>query len=535
MAGTEMPQTGAHLRTPFATDSIAALATAPGRSAVALVRLSGADAFAVAGRLVHPWPLAPRRATLCAVHDGPGGALLDRALVTAFPGPASYTGEDVVEIATHGGHAVPTAVLAALVAVGARPAEPGEFTRRAVLNGRLDLVQAEAVGDLIDAPSGAMREAALAQLDGGLSRRVTALRAALLDVEALLAYDIDFPEEDAGPLARERVAVAAAEVRARLDALLATAPAGALVRDGAVVVIAGAPNAGKSSLFNALLGEQRAIVTELAGTTRDAIDAMLDTRPWPLRLVDTAGLRSAADVVERLGIEVSERWLGRAAVVLACGETPTDVAATAARVGTLTRAPVLGVWTKRDGSSGERRTTSGERDGGATTGRGGVEGGSATREAASGERRAASGERREGRRDASRRGGPPPTDMIAPLAAVAGTESTPGVPVSLLEVSAETGRGLRELLEAVQCTLAERQPPPAADVPLVTRARHLRALGEARDEVDAFLDAWRGGELPAPVAAVHLRAAIGALEDLIGVVDVEEVLGRVFATFCIGK
>ena len=193
--------------------TVAALATAPGRSAIALVRLTGPDAFAIAARVVRPWPPAPRVATLCAVHDPEDGRLLDRALVTAFPAPRSYTGEDVVEIATHGGHVVPTAVLAALAGAGARPAGPGEFTRRAVLNGRLDLVQAEAVGDLVDARSSGMQAAALAQLDGGLSRRVLQLRERLLDLEALLAYDIDFPEEDAGPLARDRVAHAADDVR----------------------------------------------------------------------------------------------------------------------------------------------------------------------------------------------------------------------------------------------------------------------------------------------------------------------------------
>jgi tRNA modification GTPase len=447
---------------PLHLATVAAVATAPGRGAVALLRVSGPDAFAVVARVARPWPLPPRRATLCALRDG-DGRLLDRALVTAFPGPASYTGEDVVELATHGGGVVPASVLAALVAAGAEAAAPGEFTRRAVLNGRLDLVQAEAVGDLVDARSGAMQAAALAQLDGGLSRRVAALRDALLEVEALLAYDIDFPEEDAGPLARERVSAAAGRVRDQLAALLATAPAGAVVRDGATVVIAGAPNAGKSSLFNALLGERRAIVTDVAGTTRDAVDAILDARPWPLRLVDTAGLRATADVVERLGIEVSERWLASASVVLACGETPAGVAATAARVRTLTAAPVVEVWTKRDGAD-------------------------------------------------------PPLGASPPL-----------------EVSAESGRGLRELVEAVQEVLGARLAAPPADLPLVTRARHQRALGEARDEVAAFLAAWEEGALPAPVAAVHVRAAVGALDDLIGTVDVEEILGRLFATFCVGK
>ena len=447
---------------PLDFPTVAAIATAPGRGAVALLRVSGPAAFDVARRVASPWPEEARRATLCALRDPRDGRLLDRALVTVFPGPASYTGEDVVELATHGGSVVPASVLAALVAAGAGPAAPGEFTRRAVLHGRMDLVQAEAVGDLVDARSGAMQAAALAQLDGGLSRRVAALRDALLDVEALLAYEIDFPEEDEGPLARGRVADAAERARDGIAALLATAPAAAAVRDGAAVVVAGAPNAGKSSLFNALLGERRAIVTEIAGTTRDAIEAVVDARPWPLRLVDTAGLRATSDVVERLGIEVSEHWLARAAVVLACGETPDDVARTTRRVQELTTAPVLEVWTKRD-------------------------------------------------------------------------EAEPGAAHDLLEVSAETGRGLRELLDAVQAVLASGLAPPPTDVPLVTRARHERALGEARAEVELFLEAWAEGALPAPVAAVHVRAAVGALDDLIGAVDVEEILGRVFATFCVGK
>ena len=333
---------------PGADDTIAAVATPAGRGAVALVRLSGERAFAVAERVVRPWPIPDRVATLCAVREPAGGALLDRALVTAFAGTRSYTGEPLVEIATHGGVVVPAAVLAALVAAGAREALPGEFTRRAVLHGKLDVVQAEAVADLVDARSGAMHQAALAQLDGGLSRRVARLREELLEVEALLAYDIDFPEEDDGPVPAARVAGAAARVLAQIEALLATAPAGEAVREGALVVIAGAPNAGKSSLFNALLGRARAIVTSVPGTTRDALEATIDAGRWPLRLVDTAGLRETSDVVERLGIEVSERYLADAQVVLACGETDEALAECVARVRALTAAAVVPVRTKGD-------------------------------------------------------------------------------------------------------------------------------------------------------------------------------------------
>ena len=262
--------------------------------------------------------------------------------------PSSFTGEDLLEISTHGGLVAPAAVLSAALRAGARLADPGEFTRRAVLNGKLDLLQAEAVGDLIDARSSAAHRVALRQLDGGLSRRIAALRTEILDLEALLAYDIDFPEEDDGPVPRARIATAVAILLRSLDALLATGAAGALVQEGALVVFAGAPNVGKSSLFNALLGEARAIVTDIPGTTRDAIEAVLDLPGWPLRLVDTAGLRDTSDVVEQLGIESSRRFLSRAAVVLACGDTPESLAAVRAALEGQTGAPVITVATKAD-------------------------------------------------------------------------------------------------------------------------------------------------------------------------------------------
>jgi tRNA modification GTPase len=313
-----------------------------------------------------------------------------------------------------------------------------------------------------------MQRAALAQLDGGLSRRVARLREQILEVEALLAYDIDFPEEDDGPIPRVRIGAASRAVVAALDALLATAPAGELVREGAVVVIAGAPNAGKSSLFNALLGQSRAIVTAIPGTTRDALEAVVDAGSWPLRLVDTAGLRATEDVVERLGIEVSERYLARAQAVLACGESTAAVAECVARVRPLTEAPIIPVRTK--------------------------------------------------------------VDLDGPTAA-AGAASGPVA----IAVSAETGDGLTTLLRAVVDALASRYGAPSAELPLVTRARHRRALEVARGEMAEFERSWGSGALPAVVAAVHVRAAAGALEELIGAVDVEDVLDRVFSTFCVGK
>jgi tRNA modification GTPase len=337
---------GAATGIPQLDDTIVAIATPIGRGALAVVRLSGSDAFSIARRHVQTWPAEPRTAHLTAIHDE--NESLDEALVTLFPGPNSFTGDDIVEISTHGGYMVPTSIVAALISSGARQALPGEFTRRAVLNGKLDILQAEAIGDLIDARSRAMQQAALGQLDGGLSRRLLDLRNDLIELEALITYDIDFPEEDDGPVPRERVERAVIELRVSLASLLATATAGEMIREGALVVIAGPPNAGKSSLFNALLGRSRAIVTEIPGTTRDALEAVIDSGKFPLRLVDTAGLRESLDPIERMGIEVSERYLAGAHVVLVCAEDVVGLQRTVTAIGKLSNAPIVQVRTKAD-------------------------------------------------------------------------------------------------------------------------------------------------------------------------------------------
>jgi len=445
-------------------DTIVAVASAPGRGAIALVRLSGPDSFKIAAKHLGVWPLEPRISSLCDVFDG--DERLDQALITLFPGPNSFTGDDTVEFSTHGGYLIPSTIVAALISSGARQASPGEFTRRAVLNGKLDILQAEAIGDLVDACSHAMQRTALGQLDGGLSRRLLSLRDDLIGLEALIAYDVDFPEEDDGPIPRMRIDQAVEGIASSLDALLSTAPAGEVIRDGAVVVIAGPPNVGKSSLFNALLGRSRAIVTEIPGTTRDALEAVIDSGKWPLRLVDTAGLRDTEDRIERLGIEVSERYLAGAHVVLACAEDSRSLEETIDIVGRSSTAPILPVRTKADLVSNRDEHMS-------------------------------------------------PEDMIS--------------------VSAETGSGLQELLAAIDNSLDTRHGEIVPDLPILTRARHSKAIGTARSELEGFKQAWREEKLPATIAAVHLRTAVNALEELIGAVDVEDVLDRVFSSFCVGK
>jgi tRNA modification GTPase len=444
-------------------DTIVAVATPTGFGALAVIRLSGSGAFAIAQKHIQPWPSEPRVVQLSTVYNG--GEVLDQALVTLFPGPSSFNGDDTVEISTHGGYLVPASIVATLISSGARQALRGEFTRRAVLNGKLDILQAEAIGDLIDARSRAMQHAALDQLDGGLSRRLLQLREDLIGLEALIAYDIDFPEEDDGPVPREKIESAIGKMVASLEALLATAPAGELIREGAVVVIAGPPNAGKSSLFNSLLGRSRAIVTEIPGTTRDALEAVVDGGKWPLRLVDTAGLRDSVDPIERLGIEVSERYLASAAVILACAENSKGLEETVDAIGGKSTAPVIAVRTKADLVT--------------------------------------------------------PRDEISPNHA--------------LFVSAHTGAGLQSLLDAINNAIATTIGEIAPDIPMLTKARYRQALNAALGEIRQFQQAWREQHLPAPVASVHLRTAVYALEELIGPVDVEDVLERVFSSFCVGK
>jgi tRNA modification GTPase len=445
-------------------DTITALATPPGRGAISVVRMSGEEAHRIASFVVDPWPIDPRRTTLCRILSPEGKEVLDQALVTSFARPDSFTGEDLIEISGHGGHYVPALILETLISCGARQALPGEFTRRAVLNGKLDITQAEAIGDLIDARSSAMHRAALAQLDGGLSRRIAALRSQLISVESLIAYDIDFPEEDDGPISRGRVSSEVEVLLISLDTLLATVPVGEMIREGAVVVIAGLPNVGKSSLFNALLGQSRAIVTDIPGTTRDAIESFLETPHWPLRLVDTAGLREASDVVERIGIEVSERYLQWANVVLACGDSDESLSQTLTALAGKAEAPVIRVRTKADLAPGQDE------------------------------------------------------------------EETADV-----HVSAETGEGLSLLIEKIDEMLSLSVGRVVVDTPILTRSRHIHGITQARAEVAAFGEVWDKGELPAPVAAVHLRAAAVALESLIGAVSTEDVLDRVFSSFCVGK
>lgn len=489
------------------TDTIVATATPQGPGALAVVRLSGPTAFAIRRALA---PLlrdpGPRLAMLAALHDPGTGELLDRGIITSYPAPASYTGEDMVEISCHGGYLVPGLLVEHALEAGARMAEPGEFTRRAYLNGKMDLLQAEAVCDLVDGRSRALHRVAVHQMERGLSARMTTARASLVRLEALLVHHLDFPDEDEPPTSLDAVADEARTVRLRLEQVLATAPEGELLREGALTVLAGRPNSGKSSMFNALVGYERAIVTEVPGTTRDALEATVSLDGYPFRLVDTAGLRETGERVEALGIEVARRYLARADLVLYCTEGGEGVSGADLEFLGERDCPVLVLETKADLAPPGPAALRGKLD-----------------ERGNG---CSNSEERSGRAGNAR---PPRPDR--PLAAPPGRgEALP----RRIATSVVTGEGLEELSRVlprmVFAGLVEAKP----DMPVVTRRRHRRGLERAVEELSAFARALDNG-VPAEVAAAHLRPAETALEDILGVVTLDEVLDEVFRDFCIGK
>jgi len=287
----------------FSTDdSIVAIATPPGRGGIGIVRISGAGSREVAAQIIdRSQPLEPRRATFTRIRA------TDEVVATYFPAPHSYTGEHVVEISAHGSPVVLQAIVASAIAAGARLAEPGEFTLRAFLNGKRDLIQAEAVADLIEASTPVQARVAFDQLDGTLTERIAAIDGDLFDLIARLEASLDFPDEGYHFIEPSEAARRITILLARFDDLLAGARAGRLIREGATVVVAGRPNVGKSSLFNLLAGADRAIVTPVAGTTRDLVSECVDIEGLAVTLVDTAGWRETHDIVEREGVARSKQ------------------------------------------------------------------------------------------------------------------------------------------------------------------------------------------------------------------------------------
>jgi tRNA modification GTPase len=441
-------------------DPIVALATASGRAAVGVIRLSGGNLEAFV-RPLFGREIPPRRATRADFLDA-AGAPLDNGLVLYFPAPHSYTGDDVLELQGHGGPAVLQMLLRRCVEVGARLAEPGEFTRRAFLNGKLDLAQAESVADLIDAGSAAAAKSALRSLRGEFSERIDAMQRGLTELRMLVEACLDFPEEDVDVLSEVGLRERVARIESDLEGTLARAGAGKLLRDGIHIVLVGRPNVGKSSLLNRFAGEEVAIVSDVPGTTRDAVREHLVIGGLPVHLVDTAGLRDASDVVEQLGIERTRVAIERADLALvildASRRDPADEQALMAGLPSLHRIIVR-----------NKIDLTGE----------------------------------------------------SPRVQRAGMTTE-------VWISAKLGTGLAELeAEILRCIGFD----VAAEGVFVARERHLDALRRTQHHLAAGMESLHRAE----VLAEELRLAHDALGEITGRVTADDLLGEIFARFCIGK
>lgn len=437
--------------------TIAAVATAVGVGALAIVRMSGAQARQVAQAACPGWKPAARRAALVRVCDA-RGRVIDECVGTWFAAPASFTGEDVVELCCHGGTLVTQLVLERLLECGAVPAEPGEFSRRAFENSKLDLTQAEAVMDIISAGSEAALRAAQNQLQGGISRPVQEAVDELLNVAAHLEAYIDFPEEDITPHTQEQLVASLASIGASLRRLLSTAEQGRYLREGVRTAIIGAPNVGKSSLLNALLGYDRAIVSPTAGTTRDTVEEYTTLGGVRLRLVDTAGLHDSADALEQTGMERSLRaWQGADLVL---------------RVADASRAPEP----------------------------------------------------------------LPEVAVCAPILPVLNKADLPEHPAwqgeQAVRLSCRTGQGFAELEQEVKRLFGSRGGEH--DTPAAINTRHRYALQQAVESLEAAQSGLQLGAAP-ELIAIDLRAALDALGTITGRVDTEDILTKLFSTFCLGK
>ena len=465
---------------PFENDTIAAISTPPGRGGIGIVRLSGPDARAIATSLVRLRnPLAAGRTRFAEVLDEEGMPL-DQAVITFFAGPRSATGEDVAEIAIHGSPVLLAHLLHAATARGARLAEPGEFTQRAFLNGRLDLTQAEAVRDLIDAQTLHQARVAAAQLGGSLARMLAPVKQDLVHLIAELEAGVDFAEDDLDLLSNVTIASRLTALQASLTELASTYSYGRLLHEGFTIALVGQPNAGKSSLFNRLLGQERAIVTAQPGTTRDPIAEPLSLAGIPVRLIDTAGLRDtdapAMEEPEREGIRRSRTTMAEADLVLHV------VDATSVRIVVLEASAIA-----LPGPDAETLASLESRPHLLVLNK---------------------------------------CDLLVSLPTVTGL-----VPQGVL-VSAYTGQGLEDLKRAAENALTGSAP--SGDTAMITSLRQHQAMEEALTALARASEALIH-TLPHEFLLLDLYAALSALDSLTGVTSAEAVLERIFSTFCIGK
>lgn len=451
-----------------------ARATPAGVGAVAVVRVSGPGVFTLVDALLKkPVSAADSHtAHFRALWDEEG--LVDEALLTVFRAPHGYTGDDTIEISTHGSPYIVDRLIQALCRQGARPAEPGEFTLRAFLNGKLDLAQAEAVADLISSESAASHKAALGQLRGGISEEISIMRTRLIDFAALIELELDFSEEDVEFARRDELIGLVNEAKDKIKALLQTFAQGNAVKEGVQVVFAGRPNAGKSTLFNLLLQEERAIVSDIAGTTRDALEDVLMVEGLRYRLIDTAGIREATDTIERLGIERTFKYMQGSAMVLYVA----DVSACAPEQ--------LMQDVKELADTVQQLWVVGNK-----------------------------------------------TDLVDGFDEAAWLEAAKtGGAGGFIGISGKRSEDRQRLREYLHHNTAFKAV--LSDQTLITNARHFHAFLKAENALQRVLEAIEAG-ISKEMLAFDLREALAALGEVTGEITTEDLLGSIFGKFCIGK
>ena len=498
----------------FTDGTICAPATIPGTGAISIIRVSGKEALTIADKIIHlsGGSLAETegyRLRYGTIFEA-DGSVLDNVIVSVFRAPHSYTGENSVEISCHASRFIVNAILEGLVNAGARIAAPGEFTRRAFVNGKMDLAQAEAVADVIASQSAASHKVAMNQLKGGFSSELKDLREKLLKMTSLLELELDFSEEDVEFASRSELEALVNEALTHIGRLTESFSRGNAIKNGVPVAIVGATNTGKSTLLNALLGEDRAIVSDIAGTTRDTIEETLNLGGVMFRFIDTAGIRETDEVVEKIGIERTFKKMDEASIVLGM----TDLS----RGEDSVLADAEYIWDKVNASSSGQEflllVNKCDVDGcESVDGEGHVAGYAGAGYGAG-----------DGAGDA---------DKTGKMAKIEATLREKGISAKLIPISAKTGYGLAALTE----TLAEigRRITGDTDETLVTNIRHYEALVRAATALGRVRDGLQVATLPPDLIAQDLREALYHLGEIVGEIGTEEVLGNIFRKFCIGK
>lgn len=507
----------------FTDGTICAPATIPGTGAISIIRVSGEDSLAIADKVIDVKGESLSETEGYRLRYGTifadDGSVLDNVIVSVFRAPHSYTGENSVEISCHASRFIVNAVLELLVNAGARIAAPGEFTRRAFVNGKMDLAQAEAVADVIASQSAAAHRVAMNQLKGGFSSELKTFREKLLTMTSLLELELDFSEEDVEFASRSELGALVEETLTHIVRLTDSFSRGNAIKNGVPVAIVGATNTGKSTLLNALLGEERAIVSDIAGTTRDTIEETLNLGGVMFRFIDTAGIRETDEVVEKIGIERTFRKLNEASIVLGM----TDLS----RGEDSVLADAEYIWSKvnacgtgreflllvnkcdADGIESEEACFAGAGSGAGYVGTGSEAGCAGTGYEAG------------------------HADKAGKMARIEAALREKGIVTKMIPISAKTGSGLPELTEA----LAEigRRITGDTDETLVTNIRHYEALSRAATALGRVRDGLKVATLPPDLIAQDLREALYHLGEIVGEISTDEVLGNIFRKFCIGK